>query len=244
MTAVRDLHAAWSRLPFGQLADIIGPGRCVVLAPHPDDESLGCGGLIASSVADGRPPSVLILTDGTGSHPNSAEYPPDRLRALRRQEAITAVTALGLPSDHIHFIDQKDTAAPTGGSGFDAIIQMILRLTSPGSVTAILAPWRHDPHCDHEAAALLAERLATLLNIRLVSYPVWGWALPPSIDIDELLGTGWRLDISRYLQAKRRAIGAHRSQHGGLITDDPMGFQLPPDFLSVFDRPFETFLSP
>ena len=59
--------------------------------------------------------------------------------------AITAVTALGLPSDHIHFIDQKDTAAPTGGPAFDAIIQMILRLTSPGSVTAILAPWRHDP---------------------------------------------------------------------------------------------------
>jgi LmbE family N-acetylglucosaminyl deacetylase len=244
MTAARELQAAWSRLPLGGLTDIIGRGRCIVLAPHPDDESLGCGGLIAACVAAGRPPTVLILTDGTGSHPGSAAYLPDRLRALRQQEAISAVGALGLPADHVHFLDQKDTAAPTQGPSFDAVVAMILRITPPALTTAILAPWRHDPHCDHAAAALVAEHVTALRDLRLVSYPVWGWTLPPATEIEEQPRVGWRLDIARHLPAKRRAIGAHRSQYGGLITDDPTGFELPPNLLTVFDRPFETFLLP
>ena len=79
------------------LDDIIGGGTCLILAPHPDDESLGCGGLIAACVAAGRPPLVAVLTDGAGSHPNSRTYPPDRLRAVRAQEVRTAVGMLGLP---------------------------------------------------------------------------------------------------------------------------------------------------
>ena len=57
-------------------------------------------------------------------------------------------------------------------------------------------------------------------------------------------GQGWRLDITGYLPAKRQAIQAHRSQYGQLIIDDPSGFQLPPELLSVFDNPFETFVAP
>jgi hypothetical protein len=79
----------------------------------------------------------------------------------------------------------------------------------------------HTYICDHEAAALIAEQVAALRNLRLVSYPVWGWTLPPATDIGEPVRAGWRLDIARHLQAKRRAIGAHRSQFGGMITDDP-----------------------
>ncbi len=66
-----DCHRAWRELPEGSLNDIIGGGTCLILAPHPDDESLGCGGLIAACVAAGRSPLVVILTDGAGSHPNS-----------------------------------------------------------------------------------------------------------------------------------------------------------------------------
>jgi hypothetical protein len=54
---------------------------------------------------------------------------------------------------------------------------------------------------------------------------------------------GWRLDIEAALPAKRAAIAAHRSQHGGLIDDDPGGFSLPPDLLHIFERPYEVFLA-
>src|ERR1700744_3098512 len=103
MTTAGDFHRTWRALPIGGLDDVIGGGTCLVLAPHPDDESLGCGGLIAACVAAGRMPLVAILTDGVGSHPNSRTYPPDRLREVRTQEVRQAVGFLGLPPDRIVF---------------------------------------------------------------------------------------------------------------------------------------------
>ena len=56
MTTAAAFHRAWRQLPPGRLTDIVGDGTCLILAPHPDDESLGCGGLIAACIAAGRPP--------------------------------------------------------------------------------------------------------------------------------------------------------------------------------------------
>ena len=106
-----------------------------------------------------------------------------------------------------------------------------------------MAPWRWDPHCDHEAAALIAAAVAAETGIRHVAYPVWGWTLPAETVIDAPAGPGWRFDISDFAKLKQRAIHAHRSQYGGLITDDPKGFQLPPDLLAVFETRYETYLS-
>lgn len=240
-TRASDFHAAWRHLPIGGLDDITGTGSCLILAPHPDDESLGCGGLIAASVAAGRPPVVAILTDGVGSHPGSSAFPPERLRAVRAQEARLAVGLLGLPSNQLAFLNQPDTRAPREGAAFDDVVAALLGLLPP-DCTAILAPWRHDPHCDHEAASKIASNVAERAGIVHVAYPVWGWTLPPNTPVPGLPGSGARLDIAPFLPAKRAAIQAHRSQYGKLITDDPDGFRLPPELLSVFDGRFETFL--
>jgi LmbE family N-acetylglucosaminyl deacetylase len=241
MNTAGDFHRAWRGLPIGRLDDIIGDGWCLILAPHPDDESLGCGGLIAACVAAGRMPLVVVLTDGAGSHPNSRTYPPERLREVRAQEVRGAVGCLGLPSNRIVFLGEPDAAAPHGGPRLDAVARQLVKLVRAGC-TAILAPWRHDPHCDHEAASLAAAAAARAAGIRHVAYPVWGWTLPADRPVPERPGGGWRLAIDASLGAKRRAIQAHRTQYGGLITDDPAGFQLPAALLSVFDTPFETFL--
>ncbi len=243
MTTAAEFHRAWRGLPLGGLDDVIGRGTCLILAPHPDDESLGCGGLIATCVAAGRTPLVAILTDGAGSHPNSRIYPPGRLRAIRAQEVLDAVACLGLAPHRVVFLGQPDTAAPHDGAGFRAIVARLTELIErEPACTAILAPWRHDPHCDHEAASLLATAVAARTRIRHAAYPVWGWALPAATQIPEAPGGGVRLYISAYLAAKRAAINAHRSQYGGLINDDPSGFQLPSELLSACDSAFETFL--
>ncbi len=234
---------AMEALPFGTLADIAGDRPVLVMAPHADDESLGCGGLIAALCRAGAPPVVLVLTDGAGSHPGSAAFPPARLAQLRQDEAREAVRLLGLPQDRIHFAGQRDTAAPTGGPAFDAAVNEVSALCRASGIGTLLAPWRHDPHCDHEAADLLAGAVAGRLALRHLSYPVWGWTLPADHFLPEL-PDGLRLDISRDLAAKTEAIMAHRSQYGGLITDDPTGFMLPAGLLQVFKRPYETFLVP
>lgn len=237
-----EAHAAMRALPVADLDAIDGGRTALVLAPHPDDESLGCGGLIAEACARGRPPLVLVLTDGAGSHPRSRAYPPARLAAVREAEARAAAAALGLPSGRIGFLRLPDTAAPTSGAGFDAAVRAILARAAGAGCGVLLAPWRHDPHCDHEAAHLMAAEAARRGGLPHLAYPVWGWTLPDDAVLPGDAPAGWRLDVARHLPAKRRAIAAHASQHGGLITDDPTGFRLPPTFLAMFNQPFETYL--
>src|SRR5579872_233239 len=231
MIAAGDLHRLWRNLPIGTLKDIIGAGTCLVLAPHPDDESLGCGGLIARCCAELRPPVVVILTDGSGSHPHSQQYPPGKLAGLREQEAIRAVQVLGMQPNRLYFLRAIDTAAPHNGPMFEATVRRLVELVRAFDCSAILATWQFDPHCDHEAAALVAAETARMTRVRLLSYPVWGWTLGDDTPVEASPVRGWRLDISPHLAAKRRAIATHASQYGELISDDPGGFQLPPALL-------------
>jgi len=244
MTTAARLHADWRGLPIGALDDVIGTGSCLILAPHPDDESLGCGGLIAACCAAARPPLVVILTDGSASHPGSTLYPPARLAAVRESEAAAAVLELGLPPDRLSFLREPDAAAPCDGSATHAIAQRLARDAQEASCSAILAPWRHDPHGDHQAASHIANMAAHIAAIRLVEYPVWGWTLAGDTELAANVVRGWRLDITAHLPAKRHAIAAHVSQYGGLITDDPRGFELPEALLRACDQPWETFLLP
>ena len=243
MIPAEEVLQAMEALPFGTLADITQNRPVLVMAPHADDESLGCGGLIAASCRAGTPPVVLVLTDGTGSHPGSTAFPPARLAQVRQEEAREAVRLLGLPGDRIHFAGQRDTAAPTSGPAFDAAVEDVAALCKASGIGTLLAPWRHDPHCDHEAADLLARAVARKLALRHLSYPVWGWTLPADHPLPAM-PDGLRLDISPDLVAKTQAIMAHRSQYRGLVNDDPTGFTLPAELLLVFERPYETFLIP
>jgi LmbE family N-acetylglucosaminyl deacetylase len=241
---VRDLHERWRALPTGTLEEVAGPGTCLVLAPHPDDESLGCGGLIAACCAAGHPPVVAVLTDGSGSHPGSRAYPPERLVAIRKAEVTEAVGHLGLPVERLIFLGERDTQAPRDGAAFERITRHLAARLTAFDCCTIFAPWRHDPHADHEAAALIGEAAAHVTNVRLLAYPLWGWTLQPDRTVQDHRVCGWRLEITAHLAAKRRAIAAHASQWGALIHDDPAGFQLPADLLSIVDRPWETFLLP
>lgn len=234
---------AMATLPLAPLTAITGGDPVLILAPHPDDESLGSGGLIAGASAAGHPPFVLVLTDGTGSHPNSRSYPPPRLKALREQETRSAVAILGLASDRIGFLGLRDTAAPIDGAAFEAAVAAIHSTVASVGATTILAPWQHDPHCDHLAAHRMAVEVASRCRIRHLAYPVWGWTLAPGTMLAGPAPHGMRLDIACHMAEKHRAIAAHASQYGGLIDDDAEGFQLPPNLLEVFSRPYETFLT-
>jgi LmbE family N-acetylglucosaminyl deacetylase len=239
-----EIKHRWRGLPVGSVEDVAGPGPCLVLAPHPDDESLGCGGLIASGCAMGRPPVVLILTDGAASHPGSRLFPPDKLAALREQEAARAVGILGLPSGRLQFLREPDGAAPHAGPAFHAVVRRVADCAKAFACSSILAPWRFDPHCDHAAAALIAAAAARLVGIRFAAYPVWGWTLPDVQPVALTAVDGWRLDVAPHLDRKRRAIAAHASQQGALIDDAPSGFCLPPALLGAATSNWETYVLP
>ena len=234
-------------LPFADLDEIVGPSRALILSPHPDDESLGCGGLIAEACSRNIRPVVVFVTDGAKSHPSSASFPPCVLTATRESEARSALnalglSALGLSSDvNIRFLRLPDAAAPHEGPAFENAVALIAAIAQESRCGSICAPWQHDPHCDHLAAHRMAAEVARLLCIRHVAYPVWGWLLNPSAWIEEKV-RGRRMDVRRHLVAKKLAIAAHASQHGKLISDDPNGFCLPRELLAICTLDYEVYL--
>lgn len=240
---VRDYLDGVARMPFAAIDDIIAPGPLAILAPHPDDETLGCGGLIAGARSLGRRVEVIVITDGSASHPGSRTYPPARLAALRREELSRAAEALGLSSDRLTHLDLPDAAPPEGVARTRALdeIETVLRASE---AQTLCVTWRNDPHCDHQAAAAMADTLAARLpHLRVWHYPIWGLLrLPPDQDIDSAGPAGFRLDIGAWLEAKRVAIACHASQMTSLIDDCPDAFRFDEEMLAPFIEPIERFI--
>jgi LmbE family N-acetylglucosaminyl deacetylase len=225
-------------LPFQDITSLVKDATpALVVAPHPDDETLGCGGAIALLRQHHCRVHVLVMSDGTQSHPNSRLYPPSRLRDVREQETQSALDILGVEAELIKFMRFRDTAVPTS---FQAISRChdYLRTLHPG---VIFIPWRNDPHCDHQATHQLIQAASALLDYspRLIEYPIWEWEKQQ----DEALMAmkGWRLDISAVVDLKQRAVQQYLSQITDLIPDDPDGFRLTPKMLSYFAQPWEVY---
>jgi len=229
-------------LPVRGLDDVLAPGPCLVLAPHPDDESLGCGSLVALAAAQQRRVDIAVLTDGTGSHAGSALYPASRLAALRESEVAEAVAHLGLRTTALHFMRMPDRHAPRGGPTLAATATRLRALLGTCGAATLLTTWHGDPHGDHLAANLIAREAVHGTSVRLLEFPVWGWTLPQDTLLPDALPSGARVDVSAVLGRKRAAIAAHVSQRTDLIGDDPNGFRLSEEFVDLFTGPYETYL--
>lgn len=237
-----DAAAVLRRLPLVEAHELVGERPVLVVAPHPDDESLGCGGLIAECRARGQDVYVVIVTDGSRSH-HSPSYPPERLAALRAQEARNALQELGVPSERLTCLGLRDGRAPLWGPRLHAAAGRVTRYVRERGIGTICTTWLHDPHRDHVAAYRIARLAARAVGGRLLCYPVWGWTLSATASPPDKQIGGVRIDIAPYLPTKRRAIACHRSQMSDLIQDDPQAFRMPPEVLVYFDQPFEVFLN-
>lgn len=218
-------------------------GNTLIVAPHPDDESLGCGGVIALLKRHGLSVSILVLSDGTQSHPNSKKFPPNKLRKLRESECLNAAAILGLdPKNDVTFCRFPDTQVPGEGSeNFKSAVSKVKLFLAIKKAQTIFVPWRRDPHPDHRASYQLIIK-AKDQNHKIFEYPIWLYKTEQKLDAPlKSEVSAFRLDISSVLKLKRQAISAHCSQTTDLIDDDPDGFQLGSDVLNEFDFPFELF---
>jgi LmbE family N-acetylglucosaminyl deacetylase len=201
----------------------------VVISPHPDDETLGAGGLIASQCRKGVPVSIIAVSDGEAAYP---EYPD--LAGVRRGEHREAARALGVePMDLLRLrLPDSDISRYE-----DELAEQIADHLGTGTI--VVAPWVRDPHPDHEACGRAAVKAARATGASIVFYLFWAWHrnTPESLFPLPLR----KFPLADDLQTRRaNALACHRSQ---LERDngDPI---LPECFLAPARRSFETFIVP
>lgn len=137
----------------------------MVIAPHPDDETLGCGGSIANHVAAGAGVTIAYLTSGEqGSATDS-----DETGLIREREAAAAAAALGVPGQALHFLRLGDGQLDPHHPQQFAAVMRLLRAERP---RLLYVPHPGDASTDHQAAFALSWRAAGMAGSR--NYPQWG----------------------------------------------------------------------
>lgn len=180
--------------------------RILVISPHPDDESIGCGGTLRDHVVRGDEVRVVFLTSGErGGHGRA----PAETAPLREREAEAAAAILGLAG--VEFWREPDGALRASRP----LIERLHQRLSEYRPEVVYVTHSGEMHPDHRAAARLV-RLSTALpngaaDIPLVRmYEVW----TPLSRMDDVV------DVSEYMDVKLEAIRAHKSQCDVLRFDE------------------------
>lgn len=197
--------------------------RWLVIAPHADDETLGCGALIVEAAQEGRLAGVAFLTDSGGSHATETARDRKRLIALRQQEARSALRILAPHAQPPMFLAWKDAAPypPTAKARADTLARL-LAFCRTQRVDAIAVTGRHEPHCDHVAAFEVATALANAAARPTAVFEYKVWAKQYGGPEFSVLRTA-----PMPLGNRRRALAQHRSQltplfGPGFIVPEPM----------------------
>jgi LmbE family N-acetylglucosaminyl deacetylase len=230
--------------------ETIAASPVLIVAPHPDDECLGCGGAIALLCEQGCDLHILVMSDGTMSHPNSTQYPATTRRLIREQETRSAMTLLGVNVEQITFAGLPDSAIPMlTAPGFNATVSSCQHYLKTIAPQTIFLPWRQDPHADHRATWQIVQAALAQFSPddqgsypRIIEYPIWDWDLEQRGTEYPASLCAWRLDTQTVRALKQKAIATYRSQVTDLIHDDPQGFQLSAEMLKHFDHPWELYL--
>lgn len=203
---------AWSglqRVPCTTLSQLIPPSaRTAIISPHPDDEILATGGLLAMLACEEAAVSVVAVTNGGASHPGSPRWPARQLAIQRSSESLEGLARLGLPPQSRQSLDLPDGQV---GSHMQVVIDWLMDFLRPDDVA--ISPWVLDGHPDHEASAQATATACARLGIRHIQVPIWmwHWACPADTRVpwQQLI----RLPLSSdALKRKRQALAAHRTQ--------------------------------
>ncbi len=186
--------------------------RALVVAPHPDDEVLGMGGLLLYLSELDIPVTIVAVTDGEASHARSTLITPEQLRVQRAQERAAAlrvleveadVTRLGLPDGEV-------------ASNASAVVDSVASLAD--QTTVVIAPWRHDGHPDHEATGAAADKACRMAEAQLWEVPIWAKVAAAAAG-GRPPGRSSLVLSPAHRQRKRNAAACYQSQLIGLSED-------------------------
>lgn len=164
--------------------------QVLIVAPHPDDETIGCGGLLARY---GAQCSVLLMTDGRLGAPSDYDGKED-ICAVRKRELQNALQEAG--TDRLFCLDAPDGNLKKQHRGLHEI--------DLKRYTYVFAPNPWENHDDHRAAydLIKKELKRQRSKAKLMQYEVWTTLREPD----------YYLDITQQIEVKRRMIAHYTSQ--------------------------------
>ncbi len=175
----------------------------MVISPHPDDETLGCGGTILRKLETGAHVSVVYMTRGERSHTRFVS--PAKMGIIRQREAIQACKSIGIPESDVHFLPFQSAGTWKGtGSlekGKEEAEREILSKLDDSEPRHIFMPYPGGEHPDHIATNHIVRRVLESHGIsKAFEYPVWFWNHWPWV--------GFNWDPDRVLGFIRKSISA------------------------------------
>ena len=191
-------------------------GLTIVFAPHQDDETLGCGALIARKRNAGQAVHVVFLTDGSASHPGHPRVTRPEIAAMRLQEARRVLATLGVDSEMIHFFNEPDGTLDHLPPGHrEALVTRIAALLGRLQPAELFLPCNGDGSSEHGAAfGFVMEAVGRAATSAAIwEYPIWLWWNTRALMKRIARGRGrCRAPTEDFLPVKRRALAHYRSQ--------------------------------
>lgn len=212
--------------------------KTLIIAPHPDDETFGCAGLIQKKKAVGAEVSVVFLTYGENS---LKEYPDYIVRENRQQTAKVVSEQLNI--DKLYFCDFPDGGITHQNmeeyhARFDKL-SSIIEEDTPDEIfcTHPLEGWK-----DHTAASEITQDILkkSRSSIIMYHYWVWVWFSVPFKNIKLLnFNNTYFCNIQKVLQKKQELINIYLQN----LTPEgtPYCGELPTMFINAFQWPYEVF---
>lgn len=207
--------------------------RMVIVAPHPDDEVLGAAGFIQLSARNSLPCTIVSVTDGEASHPNSLLWTQEELRLKRIQESTRAQRFLAPKSQFLR-LKIPDGKLVEHRSELLAALETILK-----PFDAVFCTWRYDGHPDHDVTGQICVELCQKIGSKCFEIPIWAWHWASPSDPRIPWNRAVVLPLtSEQLALKQQALACFQSQ---LIPDPTTGKDaiLPSWAVRRLMRPFE-----
>ena len=188
----------WSTNSEIKYVDKLDPCNVLVLAPHPDDDVLGCGGILAKHCFYGSHVTCLYMTDGGGGDP-SGLLTREELVQERRKEAKAACDLIGVLD--LNFLDHRDGELQLTESTVKELTEIISRINPQ----IVFLPFLLDGlfHRDHlETNKIFVGAIQRLK----ADFSCWAYEIYSPLIPNRLV------DITEQMELKKKAIQMHKSQ--------------------------------
>ena len=191
----------------------------VVFAPHPDDETWGCGGTIAKKIKEEYEVIIVVITDGRHAFSQvlgiDSDPTPEELKQIRKEEVIRSTKILGVPKKNLVFLDFEDGKLEKHEKEVEEKIIEIIKKYSP---IEVYFPYIKDYHPDHKATNRIVRRCLQKLGLTCMRYQysiTQGYArIGPLIErmLNLFKNNMIKVDISEFIDLKEKATKEFRSE--------------------------------